>query len=255
LGRIVMLQKPPARIVSLVPSLTELLFSLGLKEQMVGRTKFCIHPSNDIDGVEIVGGTKKFSVERIKALHPDLIIANKEENDRKLVDQLTDDFPVWVSDVSDLYSAIDLIHGIGRMTSTEVKAHLISETILQSFSTLKPLHRYNALYFIWKDPWMVAGRNTFIHDMMNRAGMINLVTEDRYPAIEEAQLDQYDPDVVFLSSEPYPFAREHRIEMEKRFPRASVKLVNGEYFSWYGSRLLESAKYFQSLIKVIAAPA
>ena len=255
LGREIHLQIPPKRIVSLVPSLTELLFSLGLKDHMVGRTKFCIHPSHEIGDVTVIGGTKDFSVEKIRMLQPDLIVANKEENDKKRIGELEKDYPVWVSDVSDLYSAIDLIHGLGQITCSESKAHLISETILQSFASLKPLRQYHVLYFIWQKPWMVAGRNTFIHDMMHRAGMINLATEERYPVIDEDKLDQYDPDVIFLSSEPYPFSEKHRILMEKQFPRAIVKLVNGEYFSWYGSRLLGSAKYFQSLIEVITAPA
>ena len=222
---------------------------------MVGRTKFCIHPSHEIGEAEVVGGTKNFSVEKIRKLKPDLIVANKEENDRQRIEELEKDFPVWVSDVSDLYSAIDLIHGLGQVTGTEAKSHLISETILQSFASLKPSQQYNVLYFIWKKPWMVAGRNTFIHDMMHRAGMINLATEERYPVIDEDKFDQYDPDVIFLSSEPYPFSEKHRILMEKKFPRATVMLVNGEYFSWYGSRLLGSAKYFHSLIEVITAPA
>jgi len=255
LGRTIILEKEPKRIVSLVPSLTELLFSLGLREQMVGRTRFCIHPAHEVNDAEVVGGTKNFSVERIRELKPDLIIANKEENDRARIEELAREFPIWISDVTDLFSAIDMIHGIGQITSRVEKAHLISETILDSFSTLKPVRKHNALYFIWKKPWMVAGKNTFINDVMHRAGMVNVMTNERYPELTENDIDQLDPDVIFLSSEPYPFREEHRIQMEKRFPRATVKLVNGEYFSWYGSRLLGSARYLHSLLDVITAPA
>jgi ABC-type Fe3+-hydroxamate transport system substrate-binding protein len=255
LGRSLTLSEEPKRIISLVPSLTELLYSLGLKDRIIGRTRFCIHPSHSVENAEIIGGTKNFSVERIQELHPDLIIANKEENDRDKILELSAKFPVWVSDVANLYDAIDMIHGIGHITGTGNKAHLIAETVLESFSNLKHVNRYSALYFIWRKPWMVAGRNTFIHDIMHRAGMMNEVTLDRYPVIEPDKLANFDPDIIFLSSEPFPFKEKHRIEMEKLFPRAKVLLVNGEYFSWYGSRLLGSADYLQSIVGAISAPA
>jgi ABC-type Fe3+-hydroxamate transport system substrate-binding protein len=243
------MEEAPVRIVSLVPSQTELLADLGLGDKVVGITKFCVHPREWFESKVRVGGTKDVSLSKVASLKPDLIIVNKEENLPEQVEELTTIAPVWVSNVKDVLSAIIMVERIGNLTDTEPRANEIIENINQSFRQLKPLSReMNAVYLIWRRPYMAAGSDTFISDMMAQCGLANAVTADRYPKLSKNDLRSLAPEVVLLSSEPYTFKAQHLEEMKAILPNAKVLLVDGEMFSWYGSRMMHAAPYLQKLI-------
>jgi ABC-type Fe3+-hydroxamate transport system substrate-binding protein len=246
--QVVLTNFPPRRIVSLVPSQTELLADLGLADSVVGLTKFCVHPSDWRNRKTIVGGTKQIHLDRIRDLQPDLIIANQEENDKEQVETLAKDFPVWVSKVVDLESALAMILEVGTICDRLPEAESLETAISSSFKKLRSFTPLSAAYLIWRKPYMVSGGDTFIHAMMKRAGFKNVFADQmRYPEVSVTDLQQADPDVILLSSEPFPFKEEHLVELQEHCPRAVIRLVDGELFSWYGSRLLRSAGYFRSL--------
>ncbi|NTS43524.1 ABC transporter substrate-binding protein [Flavisolibacter sp. BT320] len=253
--RRVSISSPPKRIVSLVPSQTELLAALGLEEQVVGITKFCIHPNDWFRNKARIGGTKNVNLEKVAALAPDLIIANKEENLQEQVEALAEQFPVYVSDVNNLDDALQMIAGIGRITGKEEESNAIASAIQQEFSQLKiSSSPIRAAYLIWKDPYMTVGGDTFIHDMLEKAGFQNCFADrNRYPAVTIEELQQSGCEVVLLSSEPYPFREKQVAELEAQLPGTKVLLVDGELFSWYGSRLLKSPAYFRSLQTILMA--
>lgn len=243
----------PNRIVSLVPSQTELLFDLGLDEEIIGITKFCIHPKIWHQTKTRIGGTKKVNIDKIKSLNPDLIICNKEENTKKEIELLAKEFPVWISDIKNLPEALNMINGIGEITGKSEKAELLIHKIEREFSALQALKtQKKALYLIWKGPWMTVNSETFIHDMLIRCGFTNVTQNKtlRYPDLTEQELLQLNPNYVFLSSEPFPFKEKHIKELQKILPNAKIKLVDGEAFSWYGSHLLKSGTYFKELIQL-----
>lgn len=248
-GRELSLRFPPRRIVSLVPSQTELLFDLGLSEEVVGVTKFCVHPPNQ---KLRIGGTKRLHIEKIKGLQPDLIIANKEENEREQVESLMKEFPVWVTDVHDFPGALEMIRQVSMITGRGVKGAQLCAEIIGAFNELALLKGLSSFkvpgrkvaYFIWKDPWMVAGGDTFISAMLEQCGLENVFKgRTRYPVIRPEDLQHTDCQLVLLSSEPFPFKEAHF----SFFPDWPVKLVDGEMFSWYGSRILRAAAYFREI--------
>lgn len=213
-----------------------------------GVTKFCVHPPHWRKEKKIIGGTKQFNLERIKALEPDLIIGNKEENYRQGIEALEKAFPVWMSDIQSLDEACAMMEGIGRITHTEVQAGEITAEIKSGFSSLNSPPSLNALYFIWRDPYMVAGGNTFIDEMLARCGFRNMAQEKaRYPVLAKDEIRSIQPQLVLLSSEPYPFGEKHIQEIKNLCPKAEVLLVDGEMFCWYGSRLLKAVPYFKKL--------
>ena len=240
----------PQRIISLVPSQTELLFDLGLDEEVVGITKFCIYPKEKVAQKEKVGGTKNLNIEKIIALKPTLIIANKEENEKEQIEELEKHFHVWISDVIDLESALEMIAAVGKMTGKEKEAKTLTQNISKIFVPLVPSWETKSVaYFIWQNPLMVAGNATFINDMLQRCGFQNCFQNlsGHYPEINEEQLQQANPEVILLSSEPFPFQEKHVEAFRKICPQAKIMLVDGELFSWYGSRLLHAPSYFQKL--------
>jgi len=237
----------PKRIVSLVPSQTEFLFDLGLDNELVGITKFCVHPQERVKEKIIIGGTKNFRFETIDKLNPDLIIANKEENYKEGIDRLSNTYPVWTSDIYDLKSAYRMMHSIGSMTNKLDEANLIIKNIQQSFQEKLNFRQLKAVYLIWKNPILTAGVDTFINSVLKEIGLTNVISRNRYPEIDANQLRHLNPDVIMLSSEPFPFKEEHIIEFQEICPRSKVILVDGEIFSWYGSRLLQANTYFKKL--------
>lgn len=250
LHRTIQAPTAPQRIISLVPSQTELLYDLGLGERVVGITKFCIHPESWFKTKHRVGGTKQVDMDKIRALKPDLIIGNKEENQKKDMEALAKEFPVWISDVRDLTGALDMIVRMGELTGTAAKAQLIHNGIEHAFAGLEPMEEpVTAAYLIWRDPFMAVGHGTFVNDMMKRCGLINVFDEGdaRYPQISDQALEEAGPELILLSSEPYPFKEKHVQEIKDICPEAIVKLVDGELFSWYGSRLLKAPEYFNGL--------
>lgn len=249
LKREVEISFPPQKIISVVPSQTELLFHLGLDKQVIGITKFCIHPDNWYQNKNRVGGTKKLNISKIKSLKPDLIIANKEENTQEDIALLAKKIPVWVSDINNLSDALDMIQQIGQLTGKELESSSIITQIVNNFKQIiRSESNIKVAYYIWREPYMTVGGDTFIHNMIETMGWNNVYgCQSRYPEVTIDELKILKPDVILLSSEPYPFKEQHAKEIEQIYPTAQIELVNGEMFSWYGSRLLDAPQYFQTL--------
>jgi ABC-type Fe3+-hydroxamate transport system substrate-binding protein len=247
MGREVIIPYPPQRIVSLVPSQTELLYDLGLGERVVGLTKFCIHPEDWRKTKTVIGGTKQFKFNVIDALQPDLIIGNKEENYKEGIDQLSTKYPVWMSDIMSLDHSLDMISALGVITDKSVEAISMVERIKEGFASIGYKQRKKAIYLIWKDPYMAAGQATYIDEIMDFGGFTNAIAETRYPEVTLDQIIQLAPETILLSSEPYPFKQKHIDELKSVLPDTNVRLVDGEMFSWYGSRLTKVADYLKDL--------
>ncbi len=248
LGNRISLQYPPQRIVSLVPSQTELLSYLGLDECVVGITKFCIHPPDWRRRKAIVGGTKKFHFDVIEKLSPDLIIGNKEENYKEGIERLRQDFPLWMSDILTLQDAYSMIESVGCMTGRQSEALNCIKEITTSFARIKKYKGQSVLYLIWKDPWMAAARHTFIDNMLSAIGLNNVLTSsERYPIMSMDDIQDLAPHYILLPSEPYPFTQNHADDFNRLVRRSKALLVDGEMFSWYGSRLIKAADYFNTL--------
>ncbi len=247
MGRVIQLPGIPQRIVSLVPSQTELLYSLGLNQEVVGQTLFCVHPQEMHLQKPRIGGTKKLLVDKITALTPDLIIGNKEENDRGQMEQLMQKLPVWMSDIKDLPSALIMIEKIGELVGKSSEAMQLSSQIQTEFNALLVQPEViDCLYLIWREPWMAAGEDTFINDMLHRIGRRNVLEKgSRYPSLTNEEIGILAPNEILLSSEPYPFKERHIQELQEILPKANIRLVDGEMFSWYGSRLLHATNYFK----------
>ncbi len=249
-GRRLSFSFPPQRIVSLCPSITRTLFDLGLGQRVLGRTQFCIHPAGDVKKAAVVGGTKQVKYERIDEIRPDLIIAEKEENPREMVERLADSYPVYVADVENVADALHMIRDLGEITDCRTEADHLADKIDRLFRTLPDFSPRKAAYFIWQNPYMAAGKNTFIHDMMQYAGLRNVFAhkKERYPQVTKDEVRKAAPDVIILSSEPFPFKESHRQEFLKELPKGtSVLLADGEVFSWYGSKMLDAPDYFIDL--------
>lgn len=250
LGREMVIPDKPKRIVSLVPSQTELLADLGLENEVVGITKFCVHPESWFRSKARVGGTKTVHIDRVKELKPDLIIANKEENVQEQIEALRAIAPVWVSDIHSLDQALQMITQVSTICGAKEAGAHIAAQIRTSFDELKKPNTKSAAYCIWREPWMWAGSDTFIHDIMQRCGFENVLKNmPRYPEMDLASLQSLNPELVLLSSEPYPFRQKHIAEIHAALPDAKVLLVDGEMFSWYGSRLLKAAEYLSGLLQ------
>lgn len=248
MGREIEVSFPIKRIISLVPSQTELLFYLNQESNLVGRTKFCIHPEKQIDNIPVIGGTKKLRIEKIRALNPDLIIGNKEENQKEDIKLLEQEFPVWMSDIQSLEDAFEMISDISAfLNQAETGANLIDD-IRKGFDQAGQISNKSVLYLIWAKPYMGVGSGTFIHNIIEKLGLKNILSSSsRYPELSENQIIDLRPELVFLSSEPYPFGNDHLQYFRNLLPDSEVILVNGEFFSWYGSRLLHACEYFRKL--------
>jgi ABC-type Fe3+-hydroxamate transport system substrate-binding protein len=249
MGREISINFPPKRIISVVPSQTELLFDLGLDKEIIGLTKFCIHPIEKFAERTKVGGTKKLNIDLIKDLKPDLIIGNKEENTQSDIEELAAGFPVWMSDIFTLDDAMKTIGQIGELVDREPEASYLNHLISAGFNDLKTLalqHHVDkkVAYLIWRKPYMAAGKNTFINDILLINGMTNVITQERYPSVTLAELKTLNCELILLSSEPYPFGEKHIEEIQAAIPDTKIMLVDGEMFSWYSSRLVKAVQYF-----------
>ncbi len=252
-------ENAPKRIISLVPSQTELLFDLGLEESIVGITKFCVHPFHFKSTKKIIGGTKKVHFEKIPLLQPDIIIANKEENTIEIVEELSKICPVWVTDIITLEDNLKMITDFGNLFNKRTEAQKWIDKINfahhEFLTFISDKETQKVAYFIWANPYMVAGGNTFINEMLkiNKFANIYENREERYPeVIIQKMRIQGDPDVVFLSSEPFPFSDEHAFELGRFTHHAKTVFVDGEMFSWYGSRVVKAFAYFKKLHESIA---
>jgi ABC-type Fe3+-hydroxamate transport system substrate-binding protein len=248
------LDAAPQRIVSLVPSQTELLYHLGLNERVAGITKFCVHPQHWYRHKTRVGGTKQVNIAAVKALQPDLVIANKEENVQAQAEALAGFAPVYVTDVATVQDALHMMANVGRLTHTQAKAGELVAAISRGLGGVQPLAKpVGVLYLIWKDPFMCAGSDTFISDMLLHCGLHNLAGGERYPTITANDLQRINPPLVLLSSEPYPFKQKHIAALQALLPHSRILLADGEMFSWYGSRMLYAAGYLQQLLRQLRA--
>lgn len=237
------------KIISLVPSITELLYTLGLEDEVVAITKFCVHPQKWFRNKMRIGGTKKIHLEKINELNPDLIIANKEENVKEQVEALMLHHNVHLANVNNYKEALDMILSIGKLVDKEQAAQQLCTIINTNFASFQPVKQNRrAAYFIWKDPWITVGGDTFINSMMQKAGFENIFSnQKRYPVIDEEELIHLAPEYILLSSEPYPFNEKHANKMRELFPLSKTILVDGEMFSWYGSRMAAAADYLKNL--------
>ncbi|MBX9782259.1 MAG: helical backbone metal receptor [Chitinophagaceae bacterium] len=239
---------PPRRIVSLVPSITELLYDLELQEEVAGITKFCVHPKQWFQTKTRIGGTKSIHPEKIKLLSPDLIFANKEENVKEQVEALAQFCTVHITDIRTIEDAYDMITKVGELTGKEDRANMILKKIKTGFDTIQITDQLRAIYLIWQKPFMSVGGDTFISSMMEAAGFINLLKDKtRYPELTVDEITELQPDVVLLSSEPFPFQQKHIKELERLTRIRKIVLADGEIFSWYGSRMLYAPRYFAKL--------
>jgi len=235
LGNIVSIQKNPQRIIALVPSITEFLYALGLGDRVVAITKFCIYPDEWYVLKPRIGGTKTPDIDKIRAFKPDLIIGNKEENRQEDIAALAEFAPVWMSDVNSIQDMYSMLTSLGEILG-------LAEESLGWITRWKAYFEENksqgqgkkALYFIWKDPEMVVGKDTYIDAYMKAIGYANCVEMGRYPMLSD--LDELNPDVVLLSTEPFPFKETDFGYFQERFPSAQIMLVSGEEYSWYGVR-------------------
>lgn len=237
------------KIISLVPSITETLFDLGLTEnEIIGRTKFCIHPANRLKNVSVIGGTKNVNITKIKALKPDLIIANKEENIKEDVEELQKYFKVLVTNVSNLEDNYYLLKTLGNLLGKQEIAQKFNLKIYEILAKFSDLEKKKCAYLIWKNPYMTVGFDTFIHDILDKIGFQNIFKDyKRYPEISVEDLKTAD--YIFLSSEPFPFQQKHIDEIQKELPDAKIFLVDGEAFSWYGTHVAKCENYFKVLVE------
>ncbi|MGQ9863953.1 MAG: helical backbone metal receptor [Bacteroidia bacterium] len=250
-GRWVEVPQVPQRIVSLCPSQTETLYALGLRGRIVGRTRYCIHPKGLVEKVAVVGGTKKVEFTVLKALDPDLIIAQEEENTQEIVEKASVVAPVYVTRVRTVSQAIENVYKLGDLTDRREAGAFLAQEITHAWAALPQFPpNTSVLYFIWRKPYMVAGGDTYIGDVLRRLGTTNVAAsiEGRYPQLSEAQIAQLAPALIFLSDEPFPFREKHKEEVGRLVPSAQIFLVRGEFFSWYGARMLLAPAYFQEVV-------
>lgn len=254
------------RIVSLCPSLTELVFDLGRGDALVGRTKFCVHPADRVASVEPVGGTKNPKVDRIVALAPDLVLLNEEENRREDADALAAaGIPLHVSFPRDAAGTAAMVRDIGAALDARDAAEAIAADIETRSARVRAAAAARAAagvppvrwaYLIWRRPWMAVNGDTFVHALLAQAGGVNVLADRpaRYPEVTAAELAAAGPDVVLLSSEPFPFTAAHADELaaETGLPRERFRLADGELLSWHGSRTPAGVDYAAQLLGVTA---
>lgn len=260
-GALVRLEAPPRRIVSLVPSQTELLAHLGLDDETAGLTRFCVRPEGWKARKEIVGGTKNVRIEKVEALAPDLVLANREENTRDAVEEIAAFAPVFVTDVKTVEDAAAMIRTVGRLTGRAEKAGTLAGRLEANFRTLAETlfgeKLLPAAYLIWREPYMTVGGDTIIHDVMTRAGFRNVfAARTRYPEVMPEELAASGARVLLLPDEPFPFDEEYAEELREVLPRAlPTRLVDGQFFSWYGPHLAEAPAYLRALRADLASSA
>jgi ABC-type Fe3+-hydroxamate transport system substrate-binding protein len=249
LGQSIKISFPPKRIISLVPSQTELFADLGLHDEVLGITKFCIHPEGWQETKTIIGGTKNFNFDEIDRLKPDVIFGNKEENFKEGISRLKVRYPVWMSDIFSIEDSCAMILTLGEITNRISESKRMVMNIRDGFKTTGKFSGQSVLYLIWRKPWMGAATNTFIHSLLDHLGLRNILDQrSRYPELTDLEIHTLKPDYIFLSSEPYPFRDKHIQELQAISPTSKIILVDGEMFSWYGSRLLKAVPYFNSLV-------
>lgn len=247
-GNTLEFKKTPQRIVCLVPSITEFLCEIGLEDSLVGITKFCVHPKHLRKSKKVIGGTKNYHLDSIRALSPDIIIANKEENVKESIDELKSEIMTYVSDINTIEESYVFMRDMGMIFDrTEVCEDWIQRS-KKAFSEKGTLSGTFA-YLIWKNPFMVAANDTFIHNVLQSCGLENVFSDlTRYPEMKVEELQKTQVKYIFLSTEPFPFKEADKIELQELFPFSKVVLVDGEVISWYGCRFMLAPKYLSQLL-------
>ena len=248
LGRTVTYPYPPKKIVSFAPAITETLFSLNLQEHIVGRTRFCIHPKGIVEKAVNVGGTKDLKMERIHALQPDLIVVEKEENTKEMVEELEQHYPVYAFEVQTVEDALTMIATLGTIVDRTIEADALVHDIRSAFTAFPKLYeKKRVAYVIWQNPYMVVGKHTYIQSLLAQLGFYNpfIEFEGRYPTVTEAEFRAAKLDYVLLATEPFPFQEKHIPTFEKLTNGAKTVIVDGEMF-WYGVKMLEAIPYFNN---------
>ncbi|MHC0036919.1 ABC transporter substrate-binding protein [Pseudoneobacillus sp. C159] len=248
LGRTVEFPFPPSRIISLAPGMTDTLYSLQLANEIVGRTRYCTHPKDKVQQAEAIGGTKQIHLDKIRALRPDLILAEKEENTKEMVEVLEKEFPVYVAEVQSVQDAYKMISDLGELTNRQTESKRLLADIQAAFQSLPKAHGKKVAYVIWKKPYMVVGSNTYIHSLLEMLGFENAFSsfEGRYPTVTEVDIKKAKLDYLFLATEPFPFKDEHVVEFSDMMPDVKTMILDGEMF-WYGPRMMEAVGYFKSI--------
>ncbi|TMB99361.1 MAG: cobalamin-binding protein [Chloroflexi bacterium] len=260
LNRSINLEQPAARIVSLVPSITEALFTFGLNEAIVGVTRYCVEPAAGVAEKAKVGGTKMLDVRSVLDLQPDLVIANAEENRQEDIRQLlAAGQRVFVTFPRTVASAVQMLRQLAQMTgSTEAATPILDEAEAALAEARQANHsrpRLRVFCPIWRRPWMTVGPNTYMHDFIAACGGFNVFSErhERYPKAELDEVARRVPQVILLPNEPYPFAPKHIGELTeyKYVPAVRDKriyLLDGKHLCWYGPRIAGSLRYVQGLL-------
>lgn len=262
-GQVIELAAPPRRVISLVPSVTETLFAIGAGASLVGRTRYCVSPDPDVRAIERVGGTKDPDLQRIQALNPDLVLANREENRKPDVEALrARGIPIYVEEPVTVVEGLETVSRLGQMFAVEAAADAIVRRGAQALSDVKArradLEAQNALKltprksvrprvvaFIWKDPWMVVGSRTFMGDMIETLGGEHLFrfAAQRYFTVEPDEVAAANPDILLFPDEPYAFSEPDLNFWLERFPALSavrhsrLRPCSGQDLAWYGARI------------------
>jgi len=249
LNNSITITKLPQRIISIVPSQSEFLWHIGVRNELVGITKFCIHPKEMFTNIEHVGGTKKLNLTKIRALKPNLIIANKEENNKEEIELLQKEFNVWISDIYNFKDAFKMMNLLSVILKKECETKLLISEIKKLIKLIKNnFNNQTVAYFIWNKPYMLAANNTYINFILNYLGLKNVAQSiNRYPEVTIEALKKLNPQICFLSSEPFPFKQKHILELQQHLPNSKIIIVDGEVFSWYGNRMMELAGYIKTL--------
>jgi ABC-type Fe3+-hydroxamate transport system substrate-binding protein len=234
------------RIFCCVPSLSEFIFFLR-PEALAGRTRFCIYPE-EIRKVPAYGGTKTLDLQKITLLHSDLIVAVKEENTKEQIEHLAKSTDVKVFDIVSWADALKANAEIARLLDSEKKYAAWLADFENRKNQIHFPEKPTVAYLIWQNPWMTVGGDTYIHHSLEQAGFVNVfASRNRYPEISLKDLQEKDPDVILLSSEPYPFKEKDIDKFKSWFPGKKVLSADGTYFSWYGSRMSPALDYFSEL--------
>ena len=246
------------RIVSLCPSLTELVFDLGRGEQLVGITDYCVHPADRVGAIEHVGGTKTPDVARIAELAPDMVLLNEEENRSEDAEALrAADIRCHASMPRDTQETAAMVRSIGAELGAADAAEAIALDIERRAARVRgeaaDVPDVPFAYLIWRKPWMTVNRDTFAHALLTLAGGSNVFAQEpeRYPEIEAAELARRGAKLVLLCTEPFPFEQKHMIELAQTtgLPRERFAIADGEYLSWHGSRTPDGIDYASGLIE------
>lgn len=251
-GKLLNITSNPKRIVSLVPSISKSIFDLGGSNELIAVTRFCTRPKDLRKTKIVIGGTKNPDINKILMLEPDLIIANKEENRKEDIEELSKYAQVFCTNIKSISDAQLLIKDLGKILNKEAHALRTCKQIANKLKELEGIESSNKriLYLIWQKPYMTVGKDTFINDVIEACGFNNVFSsETRYPIVDQSKPMISKPDLVFLSSEPYPFREKHKVRIRRDFPNSTPILADGIAFSWYGTSFLSKIDYLIDLKK------